>query len=78
MGRTITSIVQAFHQERESWGKFRRALGRSDREAFDRLFQHARQHAAEASYGGKWGQRTILALRQRGDPPVCGYRLGTR
>lgn len=50
MGRTITSIVQAFHQERESWGKFRRALGRSDREAFDRLFQHARQHAAEASY----------------------------
>jgi hypothetical protein len=44
------SIVQAFHQERESWGKFRRALGRGDREAFDRLFQHARQHAAEASY----------------------------
>ncbi len=50
MGRTVTSIVQAFHQERESWAKFRRALGRSDREAFDRLFQHARQHAAEASY----------------------------
>jgi len=50
MGRTVMSIVQAFHQERESWGKFRRALGRGDREAFDRLFQHARQHAAEASY----------------------------
>jgi DNA-binding transcriptional regulator LsrR (DeoR family) len=50
MGRTVMSIVQAFHHERESWGKFRRALGRRDREAFDRLFQHARQHAAEAGY----------------------------
>jgi DNA-binding transcriptional regulator LsrR (DeoR family) len=53
MGRTVMSIVQAFHHERESWGKFRRALGRSDREAFDRLFQHARQHAAEASYAAR-------------------------
>ena len=50
MGRTIMSIVQAFHHERESWAKFRRALGRSDREAFDRLFHHARRHAAEAAY----------------------------
>jgi hypothetical protein len=50
MGRTVMSIVQAFHHERESWSKFRRALARSDREAFDRLFEHARRHAAEASY----------------------------
>ncbi|MFQ5846681.1 MAG: hypothetical protein ACE5IQ_03295 [Candidatus Methylomirabilales bacterium] len=50
MGRTVMSIVQAFQHERESWGKFRRALTRSDREAFDRLFQHARRHAAEAGY----------------------------
>lgn len=50
MGRTVVSIVQAFHQEQESWRKFRRALTRDDREAFDRLFQHARRHAAEASY----------------------------
>ena len=50
MGRTVVSIVQAFHHERESWAKFRRALERNDREAFDRLFQHARQHAAEAAY----------------------------
>jgi len=50
MGRTVMSIVQAFHHERESWAKFRRALGRGDREAFDRLFHHARQHAAEAAY----------------------------
>lgn len=53
MGRTVMSIVQAFHHERESWGKFRRALGRSDREAFDRLFHYARQHAAEASYAAR-------------------------
>jgi uncharacterized protein YydD (DUF2326 family) len=44
------SIVQAFRQEQESWRKFRRALARDDREAFDRLFEHARRHAAEASY----------------------------
>lgn len=50
MGRTVMSIVQAFHQEQESWRKFRRALTRDDREAFDRLFEHARRHAAEASY----------------------------
>ncbi len=50
MGRTVMSIVQAFQQELESWGKFRRALARSDQEAFDRLFQYARKHAAEASY----------------------------
>ena len=50
MGRTVMSIVQALHHEMESWGKFRRALTRSDRAAFDRLFQHARQHAAEAAY----------------------------
>lgn len=50
MGRTVMSIVQAFHHERDSWAKFRRALTRGDREAFDRLFQHARRHAAEASY----------------------------
>ena len=50
MGRTVMSIVQALHHERESWAKFRRALTRDDREAFDRLFEHARRHAAEASY----------------------------
>jgi len=44
------SIVQALHHERDSWSKFRRALTRDDREAFDRLFEHARRHAAEASY----------------------------
>jgi hypothetical protein len=50
MGRTVMSIVQALHHERDSWSKFRRALTRDDREAFDRLFEHARRHAAEASY----------------------------
>jgi hypothetical protein len=50
MGRTVVSIVQAFHQELESWRKFRRALARDDRDAFDRLFEHARRHAAEAAY----------------------------
>lgn len=44
------SIVQAFQQEMASWAKFRRALAKEDREAFDRLFERARRHAAEAAY----------------------------
>lgn len=49
MDETVRSNVQAFQQERESWGKFRRVLVRDDREAFDRLFRHAGKHAAEAA-----------------------------
>ena len=50
MGRTLPSITQVFLQEQESFGRFRRALRRSDQTALDDLFADARQHLAAAAY----------------------------
>ncbi len=50
MGRTMPSITQAFVEEQEAFGRFRRALRRSDQQALDDLFASARQHLAAAAY----------------------------
>lgn len=50
MGRTLPSITQALLIERESFGRFRRALRRSDQLALDDLFAAARQHLAAAQF----------------------------
>ncbi len=50
MGRTLPSATQLFLQEQEAFSRFRRALRRSDQEAFDDLFAAARRHIAAASY----------------------------
>lgn len=50
MGRTMPSITQSFITEQESFGRFRRALRRSDQLALDELFSSARQHLAAAAY----------------------------
>jgi hypothetical protein len=50
MGRTLPSITQAFLQEEQAFGRFRRALRRSDQLALDDLFSNARQHLAAAAY----------------------------
>ena len=50
MGRTLPSITQAFLLEQDSFGRFRRALRRSDQLALDDLFSSARQHLAAAQY----------------------------
>lgn len=50
MGRTLTSITQTLNIEEQSFGKFRRALRRSDQLALDELFISARQHLAAAAY----------------------------
>jgi hypothetical protein len=50
MGRTMPSITQAFLEEQEAFGRFRRALRRSDQLALDDLFASARQHLAAAAY----------------------------
>jgi hypothetical protein len=50
MGRTLPSITQAFLIEQDSFGRFRRALRRSDQLALDDLFSSARQHLAAAQY----------------------------
>lgn len=50
MGRTMPSITQAFIEEQEAFGRFRRALRRTDQLALDDLFASARQHLAAAAY----------------------------
>jgi hypothetical protein len=50
MGRTMPSITAAFCEEQQAFGRFRRALRRSDQLALDDLFASARQHLAAAAY----------------------------
>jgi hypothetical protein len=50
MGRTLPSITQALLIEQDSFGRFRRALRRSDQLALDDLFASARQHLAAAQF----------------------------
>jgi hypothetical protein len=50
MGRTLRSISQEFHREREAYAKFRRALSRRDQLALDEVFSQAQVHLAEAAY----------------------------
>jgi hypothetical protein len=50
MGRTLPSITQAFHEERNAFSRFRRALRRSDQLALDDLFVSAQKHLAAAAY----------------------------
>ena len=46
MGRTLPSITQSFITEQESFGRFRRALRRSDQLALDEIFGLIQQHRA--------------------------------
>ncbi len=50
MGRTLPAIAQVFLGEQEAFGRFRRALRRSDQLVLDDLFAEAQQHLAAASY----------------------------
>ena len=50
MGRTLPSATQIIITEEASFGRFRRALRRSDQLALDDLFASARQHTAAAQY----------------------------
>jgi hypothetical protein len=50
MGRTLPSITQVFLGEQEAFGRFRRALRRTDQLALDDLFVSAQKHLAAAAY----------------------------
>jgi hypothetical protein len=50
VGRTLPSITQSLQEEQAAFGRFRRALRRSDQLALDELFVSARQHLAAAAY----------------------------
>ena len=50
MGRTLPSATQVFLEEEAAFGRFRRALRRSDQLTLDDLFTSARRHLAAAQY----------------------------
>ena len=50
MGRTLPSANVGFLQEEAAFGRFRRALRRSDQVALDDLFASAHLHLAAAQY----------------------------
>ncbi|MCE1254064.1 MAG: hypothetical protein LWX83_11015 [Anaerolineae bacterium] len=50
MGRTLPSITQSLNEEQAAFGRFRRALRRSDQLVLDELFVAAHQHLAAAAY----------------------------
>jgi len=48
MGKTLPTATQILLDEEQSFGRFRRALRRSDQLALDDLFAAAKQHTAAA------------------------------
>ena len=49
MGRTVPTYRYTLESIIEAWRGFRRALRPDDREAFDSMMGHAREHAAAGS-----------------------------
>jgi carboxylesterase type B len=50
MGRTLPTATQILLDEEQSFGRFRRALRRSDQLALDDLFNAAKLHTAAAQF----------------------------
>jgi len=50
MGRTLSSITQAFLEEKAAFSRFRRALRREDQLVLDDLFANAQKHLSAAAY----------------------------
>lgn len=50
MGRTNPTYREWLRRFEERWQSYRRALRRRSQDAFDRLFEQARQHADAAGY----------------------------
>lgn len=50
MGRTNPTYRDLVRGTEDRWASYRRALRRTDRDHFDRLFEHARAHADAGGY----------------------------
>jgi len=57
LGRTVPSYRQALEGEIEKWKSFRKALRKTDAEAFDRMMDACRLHA---SAGGMAARPVLL------------------
>ena len=78
MGRTLPSVTQVFLREQESFGRFRRALRRSDQRALDDLFAAAHQHLAAAAYAANALPFEIFLLAMLLEEHKQVLRLQTR
>lgn len=50
MGRTNATYRMILRDIEQRWGTYRRALRKPDQPHYDRLLEHAREHADAASY----------------------------
>ncbi len=50
MGRTVPTYRNTMDMIMEDWKKFKRALRKEDKEAFDNVMRKAKHHASAASY----------------------------
>ena len=53
MGRTIPSFRMASAEERKEWKEFRKALDKSDKKAFDNMFDIAHLYNSASSYAAR-------------------------
>ena len=53
MGRTIPSFRMASAEEQKEWKSFRKALDKSDKKAFDHMFDIAHLYNSASSYAAK-------------------------
>jgi hypothetical protein len=61
MNSRMTTFGQMIEPERRWWMPFRRALGKGDQEAFDRIFACAKQQVqAEVLLGRPWKFEAVL------------------
>ena len=62
MGRTVRTYRTVLEELIADWERFRKALRKEDREAFDRLMEKARTHASAASYDARFDPSESLVM----------------
>lgn len=62
MGRTNPTYRDFLQRYRSQWQPFRRGLRRRDKPHFDRLFEHAENHADAAGYVNATDPETAVIL----------------
>lgn len=62
MGRTNPTFRDFLSRYEARWAPFRRALRRGHRDDFDRLFDHARDHADAAGHANATDPETAVLL----------------
>ncbi len=62
MGRTVPTYRTVLESIIKDWDRFRRALRKSERESFDRMMRHAREHSAAATMSARLNPTEALFM----------------